>query len=107
LAGEIMSDFKQAHKALLSRVLEGEGRASRAQRHGAFANAGLDEPIRTLIGKVAGYADTVTDEDVAAARASGLSEDQIFEMVVAAALGESTRQYDTALAALDAAKDKE
>jgi hypothetical protein len=36
-----------------------------------------------------------------------LSEDEIFEMVVSAAIGESTRQYNTALAALEAATEKE
>ena len=49
----------------------------------------------------------VTDEDIAAARASGLSEDQIFEIVVCAAIGQAKRQYDTALEALEAATGKE
>ena len=98
-----MSDFKTAHKALLSRVLEGEGRASREQRRGAFDNAGLDEPMRTLISEIAEHPTSVTDEDFAAARASGLSEDQIFEMVVCAAIGQATRQYNKAIAALEAA----
>jgi alkylhydroperoxidase family enzyme len=53
-----------------------------------------------LIEKVAFHADRVTDEDVAAARAEGLSEDQIFEIVVCAAIGQATRQHDNALAAL-------
>jgi hypothetical protein len=44
----------------------------------------------------------VTDEDITAAKASGLSEDQIFEIVVCAAIGQAERQYDAALAALDA-----
>jgi AhpD family alkylhydroperoxidase len=35
------------------------------------------------------------------ATASGLSEDQIFEIVVCAAVGQATRQYDAALAALE------
>jgi alkylhydroperoxidase family enzyme len=102
-----MSDFKNAHKALVSRILEGDGSASRAQRRSAFDNAGLAEPVRALIGKVAKHAYSVTDEDIAAARTSGLSEDQIFEMVVSAAIGQSRRQYNTALAALDAATEKE
>jgi hypothetical protein len=42
-----------------------------------------------------------------AARVSGLSEDQVFEIVVCAAIGQATRQYDTALAALEAATGKE
>ncbi len=50
---------------------------------------------------------TVTDEDIAAAKVSGLSEDQVFEMVVCAAIGQATRQYDTALAALEVATRRE
>lgn len=102
-----MSDFKNAHKALVSRILEGEGRASRVERRSAFDNAGLGEPMRTLISEVAGHPTDVTDEDFASARSSGLSEDQIFEMVVSAAIGQATRQYNAALAALDAATEKE
>jgi alkylhydroperoxidase family enzyme len=84
-----MSDITQARKALVARTLEGDGRASHAQRRAAFDDAGL-----------AKHAYKITDEDIAAARASGLSEDQIFELVVCAAIGQATRQYDTALAAL-------
>jgi hypothetical protein len=40
-------------------------------------------------------------------KASGLSEDQIFEIVVCAAIGQAVRQHDTALAALEAATKKE
>jgi alkylhydroperoxidase family enzyme len=102
-----MSDIKKAHEALVSRILKGDGRASRAQRGGAFDNAGLDEPEKTLINKVANAAHTVTDEDMAQARASGLSEDQIFEMVVCAAVGQATREYNSALVALAAATEKD
>ena len=55
--------------------------------------------MRTLVEKVAYRAYSVTDEDVAAARAAGLSEDQIFEIVVCAAIGQADRQYTSALAA--------
>jgi len=61
--------------------------ASPAQRRAAFNNAGLAEPLSTLIDKVARHAYRVTDGDIAAARASGLSEDQIFEIIVCAAIG--------------------
>ena len=82
-----MSDITQAHKALVARILEGDGRASPAQRRAAFDNAGLAEPLCTLIDKVVKHAYTVTDEDIASAKASGLSEDQIFELAVCAAIG--------------------
>ena len=102
-----LSEIRQARKALLARILEGEGKASVAQRRAAFDNAGLAEPLSTLVDKVAKHAYKVTDADIAAARAAALSEDQIFEIVVCAAIGQATRQYDGALAALDAATKKE
>jgi len=98
-----MSNITEARKAVVTRILEGEGRASRAQRKAAFDNAGLTEPLRTLIDKVARNARTVTDQDIAAARASGLSEDQIFEVIVCGAVGQAARQHQAALAALEAA----
>jgi hypothetical protein len=97
-----MSDISKARKALTSRILEGEGKGSPSQRRAAFNNNGLAEPLSTLVDKVAMHAYRVTDEDFAAARKSGLSEDQVFEIVVCGAIGEATRQYDAALAALEA-----
>jgi len=95
-----MSDIRQARKALVVRILEGDGEASHAHRRAAFDNAGLVEPLSTLVDKLTIHADKVTDEDITAAVASGLSQDQIFEIVVCAAIGQATRQYDTAVAAL-------
>ena len=95
------------HKVVVTRVLEGDGKASHAQRGAAFNNAGLTEPLSTLVNKVAKYAYKITDEDITAVKALGLSEDEIFEIVVCAAIGQSTRQYEAALAALDAVTTKE
>ncbi|MGE5803885.1 MAG: hypothetical protein ACM358_16700 [Gemmatimonadota bacterium] len=102
-----MSDITLARKTLVARIVEGDGRASCAQRRAAFDNAGLAEPLRALIDKVARHAYKVTDQDIAAARAAGLSEDQIFEVVVCAAIGQASRQLDAALAALGAAAGEE
>ena len=102
-----MSDITEARKALIMRILEGDGKASRAQRLAAFDRTGFSEPMNTLIDKVVKQAYRVTDGDIAVAKASGLSEDQIFEIVVCAAIGQAARQHDTALAALEAATKKE
>ena len=100
----VIEDNKRtAYRAVVTRVLEGDGRASRAARRAAFKNAGLDEPLRTVIDKVARQPTRVTDEDIAAVLASGDSEDQIFELVVCAAIGAATRQYESALHALEEA----
>lgn len=97
----VIDDKKRtAHRTLVTRILEGDGRAPRAQRRAAFENAGLAEPLRTLIDKVARQPTRVTDEDIAAVLASSTSEDQLFELVVCAAIGQATRQYETALEAL-------
>jgi len=98
-----MSDIKEARKALISRVLEGNAKASPSERRAAFNNTGLAEPLSTLVDKVATQAHRVTDEDIAGARGSGLSENQIFEIVICAAIGAATRQHDIALAALETA----
>ena len=101
-----MSDIPQLHRALIARVLDGDGKAPTELRRAAFDNAGLGEPTRTLIDKVAHHAYWVTDEDVAAVRTAGLTEDQIFEIVVCAAIGQACRQYENALAALTSATEE-
>ncbi|WP_234786445.1 hypothetical protein [Mycolicibacter sinensis] len=70
-----MSDITELHRALLARILDGSAAAPRELRKAAFDNAGLDEPMRTLVDKVALRSYQVTDEDIAAAGAAGLSED--------------------------------
>ncbi len=100
-------NMRTMHKELVTHILEGEGKASPAQRRAAFNNAGIAEPWSALVNNVAQSAYKVTDDDIAAAKAAGLGEDEIFEIVVSAAIGQATRQYETALAALDAVTTKE
>jgi hypothetical protein len=100
-----MSDIEQARRALTRRILEGAGKASPSERGAAFNNSGLTGPLDALVDKVARHAYRVTDEDIAASITSGHSEDKIFEMVVCAAIGQATRQYETARAALEAAAE--
>lgn len=95
-----MTDPTRLHRELVARVLDSEAHASHALRRAAFDNAGLDDPVRTLVDKVACRSYAVTDADVAAVRASGLSEDQIFELMVCAAVGSADRQYRAAVNAL-------
>jgi hypothetical protein len=89
-------------EAVVRRALEGPGTGSAAARRAAFDNQGVGEPARALVAKVARAAWTVTDADVAATKSAGVSEDEIFELAVCAALGQATRQLDAALAVLDA-----
>src|SRR5262245_23938205 len=94
-----MSDIRQARKALVARILDGRGDVSPTWRRAAFDNAGLPEPVSRMVQKVANHAYKITDDDIAAVRMAGFTEDQIFELVVCAAIGQATRQYEAALAA--------
>jgi alkylhydroperoxidase family enzyme len=103
----VVSDIRQAQNALVTRILEGDGEASLSERKAAFNNSRLTGPLGAIVDKVARHAYRVTDEDINAARVSGLSEDQVFEIVVCSAIGQATRQCDAAFAALDEATREE
>ena len=94
---------EELRKATIARALAGPAKAAPEQRRGAFYNQGLAPAMRALLDKVAKNAYEVTDEDVAAAKAAGITEDEIFELAVCTSLGQATRQLEAALAALDAA----
>ena len=99
-----MSEATHRYRSsVVDRVLGGDGKSSKEQRRAAFDNNGVNEGARALVDKVVKNAWKVTDEDVAAVKRAGVSEDQIFELCVSAALGQATRQLESALAALDAA----
>jgi hypothetical protein len=98
---------RAAYRALQDRILNGEGRASPEQRARAFSNADLPEPLAGLLGKVATRPTQVTVADFAAAQAAGCAEDELFELVICAAVGQSARLYDAGLAALADAVDGE
>jgi alkylhydroperoxidase family enzyme len=96
---------RAAHQALVDSVLNAAGRTSPEMRARAFGNAGFPPPLHTLISKVATSPTQVTDADFAAAKAAGFSEDQLFELVISAAVGQSARLYEAGLAALAEAAD--
>lgn len=86
-------------------VLDSDGTTPRAQRWAAF-HARLDElppEARGYVDKVARHAYRVTDEDVDAMKSIGWSEDAIFELTVAAAVGAAIMRLERGLQALDEA----
>ena len=93
-----VEDNKRAiHQRLVNRILHGPGQAPAEQRVRAFENA---EPI-VLLEKVATRSVEVTDADFSDA---GLTDDQLFELAICAAVGAATRQYEAGLAALRGAE---
>ncbi len=99
------SDSKRtAHRELVKRILEGTATTATSLRRAAFDNKGLETPLEALVNKVATQAARITDGDLRAVIEGGLTEDQVFELVICAAVGQSSRQYASALQALDEAK---
>lgn len=94
---------RSLQRFLVDRILKGPGQASAGERAQAFADADVPEPLRPLLDKVARGSAEVSDADFSAATEAGFTDDQLFELVICAAVGASTRQYETALSALAAA----
>lgn len=101
-----MSNIRGLRAALVARVIDGAGKTQPNQRRAAFMLEALREPLRGLLVKVAERPHAVSDADVERVRSAGMSEDEIFELVVCAAVGQAVRQHDAALAALDAADER-
>ncbi|MGN6396171.1 MAG: hypothetical protein ACTHMI_11435 [Mucilaginibacter sp.] len=94
------SDYGALFQNLINRILKGDGYSTAGLRQAAFNNSDLPEPLHALIAKVANAAFKVTDGEVDAVKQSGVSEDEIFELIVCAAVGAASRQYENGLAAL-------
>jgi alkylhydroperoxidase family enzyme len=78
--------------ALRRSVVEESGTLDPAVRGAAARGGPVDGPAAELVEKVRRHAYRVTDTDIAALRGAGYSEDQIYELTIAAALGEGTRR---------------
>lgn len=87
---------------LRERVLDGPGNLSPAVRKtiAGEGNAEIPPVLLPYLDKVAHHAYQVTDEDVQELLQAGLSEDEIFEATVAAALGAGLKRLRAGLAAL-------
>jgi alkylhydroperoxidase family enzyme len=74
--------------------------ARAARLAGARSGAPAPAPFASYVDKVAQHAYKVTDADVAALKATGSSEDVVFEVTVAAALGAAVGRLERGMAAL-------
>jgi hypothetical protein len=81
-------------------VFEAPARSNAAVRAAAASGGPLAEPVQSYAAKVRDESYRVTDSDIAELRAAGVSEDEIFEVTVAAALGAACHRLDAGLRAL-------
>ena len=106
--------YAELRQRLEDAALGSPGQAPGELRRAAFARAarlaGVDAGVRSgaalppaltpYVDKVARHAYQVTDADVIAVRRAGNSEDAVFEITVAAALGAALGRLERGLAAL-------
>ncbi|MEW5742400.1 MAG: hypothetical protein AB1938_26015 [Myxococcota bacterium] len=100
------SSFADAHAALERSVLEGPGKASVQARQAAADGSADDSPLGRYLAKVREAAYRVTPEELEALRATH-SDDELFELTVAASLGAATRQLEAGFAAVAAAFEEQ
>jgi alkylhydroperoxidase family enzyme len=82
-------------------VLREPGALDLDTRLGIATRRALPPDLHAYAEKVAWRAYSVTDTDIAGLRAAGYSDDAIFEITVAVALGVGLLQRDAGLAALE------
>jgi alkylhydroperoxidase family enzyme len=82
------------------RILQQPGALEPEVRRAAAANRDVPQALAGYVDKVNRHAYKVTDEDVDQLRQAGYSEDQIFELTVAAAYGAARLRLGRALDAM-------
>ncbi len=92
--------FAKKVQDLERRVLEQPGALELGIRRAAARGEGVPQNAAGYVDKVRRHAFLVTDDDVDALGSAGYSEDQIFEITVAAAYGAAAERLRSGLDAL-------
>ena len=98
-----MSKYDEFVKRLTAAVLESRGETPPELRRAIAAHRMSDVPaaLRSYVEKVSQHAYKVSDDDIAALKRAGYSEDQIFEVTAAAAVGAALARMEKGLSALE------
>jgi hypothetical protein len=104
--GHIARMTSDPHAALRDRVfqsvLQDAGESERSIRNAAASGVGVPADLASLVGKIHNHAYQVTDADIARVQPR-YGDDQMFEIIVSAALGASRKRLLAGLEALDEA----
>lgn len=92
--------FSQQVSDLRAAVFEGPGRVDASLRESAATGEGLSEPWQSYTLKVRDEPSSVISSDIENLKAAGHTEDEIFEMTIAAAVGASLHTLDAGLRAM-------
>jgi len=87
-------------EALTSAVLGECGATDPSTRDAAFHAGSLPPSLEAFVEQVRHDSATIADSDIARLRTNGYSDDDIFEITIAAALGAAVRRLDAGLRAM-------
>ncbi len=93
------SALSSAFAELVRSVLESPGSVGIEARRSAFRGEVRPE-LTDLVEKIRRHAYKITDPDIVRLRACGYSEDQIFEITIAAAVGAGVSRLEAGMSAL-------
>jgi len=96
--------YAQKMRRLEDMLLRGRGALAPTTREALAAGRDIPTPLAAYVEKVTRYAYRVTDEDIAALKAAGYSEDQILEATLSVAFGAARLRLAAGLGALAAAE---
>ncbi|QUR69293.1 hypothetical protein [Mycobacterium spongiae] len=99
----IAGRYPRLERKLRSAVLDAPATTDAALRRAAYSGEGLPAPLSGYVEKLHRHAYRVQDDDVEQMRAAGYSDDQIFEVTIAAALGAGDDRMRAGLSALNEA----
>jgi alkylhydroperoxidase family enzyme len=91
--------FAKLRKTLEEAVLSGRGETEPTLRQNAAAGRSMPDDLAALVNKIHHHPAHITDEEVAALRRT-YSDDQLFEIMAAAALGAARDRLEAGLRAL-------
>jgi alkylhydroperoxidase family enzyme len=97
------SRYPRLHKKLRYAVLDAAATADAALRRAAYCGEALAEPLSGYVEKLRLHAYRVQDDDIERVHDAGYSEDQIFEVTIATALGAGDARLRAGLSALNEA----
>jgi alkylhydroperoxidase family enzyme len=95
-----MSRYGPELAALREAVLASPGETGTEARRAAYDGGDLVDAMAAYVHKVRDSSHRITDSDVAALKAAGYSEDAIFEMTLAAAVGAASCRLQAGMRAL-------
>jgi alkylhydroperoxidase family enzyme len=83
---------------LLERIQSAAGKLDPALRRAALTGGELPGPLKAWVDKVVRHAWKCVDEDIAALKAAGYDEDQIYEATIAASMYAANIRMERGLA---------